>query len=154
MTLAACASHAPVATAPPPASPSLRSAVEAHLAAIPSRDLDGLLATITEHDELTLIFPDGEKLDTRQQYIDFHKQWFADGNWTFQAEIVDLVEAPDMGLALVRYRYDASNPDGSPRSNTSWLALTFRLENDGAWRLVFDQNTRIAPADSVPAGQE
>lgn len=128
----------PVETPAPP----LRDAVETHLAAIPARDLDALLATVTTGNELTLIFPDGEKLDTRQQFVDFHKQWFDDDSWKFQSEIVDLIEAPTLGRALVRYRYDATNEDGSPRSNTSWLALTFALEQ-GQWRPVFDQNTRI-----------
>lgn len=50
---------------------SLRPTLDAHLAAIQAHDLRALLATVTSGNELTLIFPDGEKLDSRQQYVDF-----------------------------------------------------------------------------------
>jgi hypothetical protein len=33
----------------------------------------------------------------------------------------------------------------------NWLALTFALE-DGAWRLVFDQNTPVTANDPAAAG--
>lgn len=125
--------------------PPLRGAVETHLAAIAVRDTTALLPTLTRGDTLTMIAPNGFKLDTRQQYLDFHRQWFAtkdDGR--YEAEIVRLVESPALGHALVKYRYRFKNSNGQPETIDAWLALTFALE-DGAWRLVFDQNTALTP---------
>jgi hypothetical protein len=59
------------------AAPPFRPALEAHLAAIVARDLNALVPTLTSGNELAMIAPNGFKFDTRQQYIDFHKQWFA-----------------------------------------------------------------------------
>ncbi|MDQ3997718.1 MAG: nuclear transport factor 2 family protein [Gemmatimonadota bacterium] len=126
--------------------PPFRAAVEAHLAAIAARDMEALLPTITGAKELTMIAPNGYKFDTRQQYVDFHRQWFAtkdDGKLDF--EIVRLVESPALGHALVRYRYSSKDETGKARTIVSWLALTFALEG-GGWRLVFDQNTLIDAA--------
>ena len=44
---------------------------------VAARDMNALLPTLTGGDDLTMIAPNGHKFDTRQQYIDFHRQWFA-----------------------------------------------------------------------------
>jgi hypothetical protein len=93
-----------------------------------------------------MIAPNGFRFDTRQQYVDFHRQWFAskdDGKLDW--EIVRLIESPAMGHALIKYRYSSKDETGRVRTTVSWLALTFALEG-GRWRLVFDQNTLIEAA--------
>ena len=125
--------------------PPFRAAVEAHLAAISARDMDRLLRTLTGGNDLTMIAPNGYKFDTRQQYIDFHRQWFAtNDDGKLAAEIVRLIESPALAHALIKYRYSSKDKAGKPQVIDSWLALTFALE-DGSWRLVFDQNTLLDP---------
>jgi ketosteroid isomerase-like protein len=128
-----------------PAVPPLRAAVEAHLAAVSARDMDALLPTLTEGESLVMIGPSGHKFDTRQQYVDFHRQWFAgnDGG-KLEPEILRLIESPALGHAFIRYRYSFKDASGNDQSMENWLALTFALEN-GGWRLVFDQNTPTEP---------
>jgi ketosteroid isomerase-like protein len=138
--VAACAVVQRPSAAP---APPFRAAVEAHLAAVAARDMDRLLPTLTSGNDLTMIAPNGYKFDTRQQYLDFHRQWFAtkdDGR--LAAEIVRLIESPALGHALIKYRYSSKDNAGKPQVIDSWLALTFALEG-GTWRLVFDQNTAI-----------
>jgi ketosteroid isomerase-like protein len=134
---------AAVARSSPAPAPPFRAAVEAHLAAIAARDMDALLPTLTGGNDLTMIAPNGYKFDTRQQYVDFHRQWFAtkdDGK--LAAEIVRLIESPALAHSLIKYRYSSKDNAGKPQVINSWLTLTFALE-DGSWRLVFDQNTLI-----------
>ena len=122
---------------------ALRTAVETHLAAIATRNMDALLPTLTTGKALTMIAPNGFKWDTPQQYVDFHRQWFAtndEGRFAF--EIVRLIDSPALGHALIKYRYASKGSTGQPQTIVSWLALTFALE-DGSWRLVFDQNTPL-----------
>ena len=138
---AGCA--APADEAPAAAPEAFAAVAEAHVAAIAARDLDALLETITEHDSLTLVFPDGTTLHTRQQYVDFHAAWFDDPAWTMDVRPVARVVRPGLAIAHLRTTYtDAAGP------RDAVLALTFADEG-GAWRLVFDQNTRVAEA---PAG--
>jgi hypothetical protein len=126
---------------------AFRRTLDAHLAAIQAKNLDALIPTLTEGRELTLIAPDGTKLDTRQQFIDLHRAWFADpdaGRW--EGEVVRTVESDAQAVALVRYRYGAR---GAKEVSVSWLTLTFAQEN-GRWGLVFDQNTRIRTEPAAP----
>ena len=139
--LAACAEappETPPEAPPAPTAADLTATVDAHAAAIGARDLDALMATVTASDSLTLIFPDGTTLFTREQYRDFHVGWFADSSWTMAMRPVSQTVRDGLGVALLRTTYtDAAGPRGA------MLALTFAPE-DGAWRLVFDQNTRIS----------
>jgi ketosteroid isomerase-like protein len=126
--------------------PSLRPAVETHLRAVRTRNLDALLPTLTGGSDLRMIAPDGVQSTTRAQYVDFHRQWFArNDKGRFDPEIVHLVESPRLGHALIKLRYRATAPTGAVQDIVSWLALTFALE-DGGWRLVFDQSTLIQPS--------
>jgi ketosteroid isomerase-like protein len=115
----------------------LRQTLAAHVEAVQNRDLDALIKTITEGEHLTLIFPDGTTYSTRQEYLDFHREWFADTSWTMEMEPVSLLVRGDLGIALMRTTY---TDQAGPRQ--ALLSLTFSQE-EGQWRLVFDQNTRI-----------
>ena len=124
--------------------PDARAAIERHMAAVPARDMASLVDTITAGERLLLIFPDGTTLTTRQEYLDFHRDWFADPTWTFEAEILSIDQRPGYAKALTRYAFDPDGPAGETAPRSSLLTLGFALEN-GQWRLVHDQNTRLEP---------
>lgn len=110
----------------------------AHVDSIRNRDLKRLLDTITTRDDLILIFPNGKTTYTRQAYVDFHREWFAEQGWTMRMEPVSVQSRDELRVALMRTTYtDAAG------SRQGLLALTFAREQ-GQWRLVFDQNTRLA----------
>jgi ketosteroid isomerase-like protein len=133
---------------PSPGPPPFEQAVKEHLAAIIARDMDALVPTLTGQNALTMIAPNGARLETRQQFIDFHRQWFAtNDDGKYEWEIVRLIESPALGHALIKYRYTSKDSAGAQQVMDSWLALTFAVE-DGRWRLVFDQNTMIAPGSA------
>jgi ketosteroid isomerase-like protein len=120
----------------------LRHTVQAHFDAVAARDMNALLPTLTDGDALTLIFPDGSKIDTRRQFVDFHRKWFADRRWHWHGEVVSVIERGDLAHVLARYRYDSVDDRGQPKHSASWLTLVFAREQ-GHWHLVFDQNTRL-----------
>jgi ketosteroid isomerase-like protein len=134
------------ATPPPP----FRAAVEAHIAAVAARDIEALLPTLTQGEELTMIAPNGRKFDTRQQYIDFHTQWFAapDEGKLEVIEFVRFIESAELGQVFLKYRYSFKDASGATQSMVNWLTLIFALE-EGAWRLVFDQNTPVELQQSL-----
>ena len=120
-------------------SPAFDKALKRHLDAILAKDLEAYQATLTGSDDLFLIFPGGALIDSTEAVVDFHRQWFEDAEWIMEPEIIKTIQGNDQATALLRYQYRDS-ADAEPR--TSWLVLVFRLE-DGQWRLVHDQNTRI-----------
>lgn len=144
--VSACATT-PAAGRSAPAGPSLQATLDAHLAAINARSLDALLATVTAGAKLTLILPDGQILSTREQYRQLHVEWFAEDDWRMLFEQQELRELGDVGIALVKYQAQARLPDGTYQTRReALLSLVFAREN-GQWRLVYDQNTVIPPAE-------
>lgn len=119
--------------------PPFNEALDAHFAAIQNRDIEAYTKTITTDPNLPLIFPEGTMLMTRAEVIDFHKTWFADPNWVYEPTIIGTLISGNAAVATVRYTY-RDTPDGAPRS--AFLGLVFELQN-GEWRLIHDQNTRI-----------
>ncbi|MEE9433679.1 MAG: nuclear transport factor 2 family protein [Sphingorhabdus sp.] len=134
LALTAC-----IRTVEKPGAPDFRAAVEQHLEAVENRDFDTFKNTLTKTDDLNVIFPGGSVLENTQAVLDFHKQWFADDKWVFKTNIEKVIGGSDQSTALVKYSFQDS-ADGEPRE--AWLVLTFQLE-DGSWRLIHDQNTRI-----------
>lgn len=126
----------------PPAD-SFAAALETHLRAIRERDLEALLDTITTGEKLILVFPDGTLTDSRAEYVEFHEAWFAAPGWRMEFDVLHVIERPLLSHALLKYRYEDASGDGEPRTSVSYLAVTFAQE-DGRWRLVFDQNTPIS----------
>lgn len=120
-----------------------RTALDTHITAIENRDLATFRTTLTREDDLTVIFPGGSRLETTEAVLDFHETWFADPEWVWDAEVETVLEGRDQSMALLRYSY-RDRADGEPRE--AWLSLVFRLE-EGEWRLVHDQNTRIDSAE-------
>lgn len=123
----------------------LRVTLDAHLAAIQARDLDGLLATVTSGPQLTLILPNGTVLRTLEEYRQLHVEWFAEKDWKMVFEVLEVLEFGDAGVGLVKYQAQALQPDGTYQTRReALLSLVFAREA-GSWRLVFDQNTVIPP---------
>jgi uncharacterized protein (TIGR02246 family) len=80
---------------------------------------------------------------TRQAYVDFHKQFFAEKTWTIQFEPVSRAVGPDFAVLTTKSLYQ-DVVDGKPYRSRSWVTFTFRKES-GQWRLIHDQNTRLPP---------
>jgi len=112
-----------------------------HLAAVSGRDLPALEATLTTGPDLTLILPNATRMTTRQAFVDFHKDFFADKSWTMRFEPVSKTVAGDMAVVTLRTHWEGPD-DGKVVWSESWLTLVFRKEA-GKWGLIYDQNTRI-----------
>ena len=131
--------------APATASADFDETLRIHLQAIQERDLEGLLATVADQPEPTVIFPDGKLLRGKPAYRAVHVDWFADDQWRMEFSEVSRVVASDQATVLLRYEYrDVPEPgQGNPRS--TYLVLVFQRIG-GQWLLVHDQNTRIQPS--------
>jgi ketosteroid isomerase-like protein len=103
------------------------------------RDIAAFTAGLTRDDTLYTVVQNGHAFTTRDELIAMHEQWFQDPNWTWRGEVVHTVVGTDMAMALIRYHYQAS---AAAAPFATWLVYVFRRE-DGAWRIVHDQNTAV-----------
>ena len=113
-------------------------AVQRHLDAVGGRDLDGYLATV--HDDVSLILPGGRLVEGREAVAAFHREWFADPDWSWVLSGVRSAAAGDTGVAVVAVEYHDLDGSGQAYTVRYLLSLTF-ARRDGVWLLLHDQNT-------------
>lgn len=125
---------------------ALRDTLGRHLEAINARDLDTLLATVSDRGDLVTVLPNGQVLETRDAYRRLHADWFADRGWRLDFQVEDVRIVGDAGIARVRYRsLELDDAGGEHAKGETLLVLVFAREA-GGWRLVHDQNTVVLPA--------
>lgn len=113
----------------------------AHLNAIQNRDLDGYIKTISKKSDITMIFPDGSMLNNKDSIIAMHKDWFTSKTWIFNYTIEETIIKENFAIALLAINYHDIDKQGKPIEANNLLSLTFENQ-EGVWRLIFDQNTR------------
>lgn len=118
--------------------------LDRHVRAIQKHDFAAFAPTITERQEVDLIFPDGTLVQGRDTYMKTLKGFLDGGGFDFQYRIVRKQAGSDMGYALLDV---TQMNEGQPDPSRYYLLLVFALQ-DGSWRLVHDQNTRLPPVDA------
>ena len=113
-------------------------AVEHHLTTITARDLEAFLATV--HDEVSLVAPHGRLLAGKEEVAAFHRDWFADPDWSWTLRPLRRVQAGDTGIAVYTVTYHDVDTRGQAYTMAYVLTLVFARAG-GAWLLVHDQNT-------------
>jgi ketosteroid isomerase-like protein len=116
---------------------NFRDTLARHLQAIRTRNLDQLSDTVAQ-DGLVLIMADGKLVRTTQEFLEAHRGWFAQDNWTLDAEEIEILESGELAVAVLRLDY---REPPAVRSE-SFLTLVFQRRG-GKWLMVQDQNTPI-----------
>jgi hypothetical protein len=112
-------------------------ALDRHLAAMAERNIDAFTPTVGAR--VRLAGTSGTVIDGYDAAVAAYGEWFAAGEWRLDAS--DRVFARsdgNVGWALVRVRVERDV--GTEHFN---LFLLFERENDGVWRLQYDQGTTI-----------
>lgn len=115
---------------------SLLEALNDHLDAITNRNIDAFAETIAS-DDLHLVGADGSIIEGRENAVAAHRDWFSNDSWTFEPEILWTREEQGAGWALTRVDYREGE------TQRRFLLLFLFVVEDGAWKLVYDQNTPI-----------
>lgn len=116
---------------------SVLEALEEHLEAISERDIDRFAATLAAND-VRFVGGDGHVIEGRENVVAAHRDWFMTEGWRFQPEILWTREEAGAAWALMRVTY---TENGSTRM---FLLLFLFVDEDGTWRVVYDQNTPIS----------
>jgi uncharacterized protein (TIGR02246 family) len=120
---------------------TFRDTLQAHLEAIRRRDLDALAATLPA-EQLLLITSRGGLVRSVLEFLAMHRDWFASSTWTLQAEPVQVLESPELAVAVLHLDYRDRPAGGEPTHERSYLTLVFQRQGD-QWVMVQDQNTPI-----------
>jgi ketosteroid isomerase-like protein len=121
---------------------TFRETLDEHLAAIRARDLGRLARTLPARGPIVLITADGRLVRSADEFLSLHRDWFAGTTWRLDSEPVEVFDAADLGVAVLKLDYRDVKPSGEPLREQSYLTLVFRREGDG-WVMVQDQNTPI-----------
>ncbi|MEV0583179.1 nuclear transport factor 2 family protein [Nonomuraea sp. NPDC050310] len=119
---------------------SAEQTLQAHLAALTARDLAAFTATL--HEEVVVVLPNGSRLEGRQAVTDFHRDWFADLDWTQELTPLSVIETAGTLVATYEADYCDVDAQGAPIHARNVLSLVFTHGPDG-WSLLHDQNTRL-----------
>jgi uncharacterized protein (TIGR02246 family) len=111
-------------------------AFEEHIDAIRERDIDRFAATLAR-DDVRFAGGDGRIIEGRDNAVAAHREWFMNDTWTFEPELLWTREEAGAAWALTRVTYREAG------SSKQFLLLFLFVQEDGEWRLVYDQNTPI-----------
>ncbi|MCB0106153.1 MAG: SgcJ/EcaC family oxidoreductase [Caldilineaceae bacterium] len=121
---------------------SFEQALERHLQAVKAHDIDAFLDTIATDGSLMMILPNGNLLDSYEEIVELHQDWFADQEWQMTTELVNTQVSSEMASALLLVNYADVDEDGHPVQFQYFLNLIFAKRN-GKWLVIHDQNTII-----------
>lgn len=122
---------------------TFRSALSTHLAAIEARDTAAFEATLTVEPNLTFVALTGATSTSKESFVKAMRAWLADADWSWKLEEVSLHADASVGVAVYRVNYRDLDPQGKPYTLNYVLSLVFARQG-AQWRLVHDQNTRVA----------
>lgn len=117
-----------------------RAAIARHLGAIAARDLDGYAATL--HDDVVVVLPTGRTLAGRAAVVEFHREFFADLDWTQDLTERSTTVGEHTARALYEAEYRDVDPAGAPIHTRYLIGFVFARVGD-EWLLLHDQRTPV-----------
>jgi ketosteroid isomerase-like protein len=115
-----------------------RQAIDLHLRTIDDREVDAYAATL--HDDVVLVLPSGKTFTGKIAVTDFHREFFADEDWTQTLTEQDVTVGEHTARALYEADYTDVDAQGEPITARYLLGLVFARVCD-EWLLLHDQCT-------------
>lgn len=116
-------------------------ALHEHLDALDARDAERFARTVSRPGPVCVVGPRGVVTEGFAHILDAHRAWFAEPErWSFQWREVWRRSGEDFGVALLDVTYRNVADEAPVRF---MLSLVFAREDDGEWRLIYDQNTPL-----------
>jgi hypothetical protein len=120
---------------------SFQSALDAHLKAIAERNIEKFEPTVAEN--VSTIDPNGLKTDGKKEFLDFHKNWFAQSNWERKDNILTTSVTDSIGYTLIQYQYIQKDTSGNILFQFYAYQILIFENFQAGWQLIYDQNTGI-----------
>lgn len=130
---------------------SLEETFNLYVRAIQNSDLEGLFSTVTQGEDFFFLTADGRLLG-RDEYHQFHQEWFKGTGWEMPVELLKVREGTDYGYANAIFYYRQKTPEERTYNLESYFTLIFRKE-EGMWKVVADACTPIKRYLTEPGGE-
>ncbi|WP_273567628.1 YybH family protein [Maribacter halichondriae] len=116
--------------------------MQTHLDAVTNRDLEILRSTLSPKGNMQLILPSEEIIDKVEGFMDYHKEWFAQTDWTFETKILNTAVGETMGMAITEVVYREPERDGKPYFNR--MIISYDLQKiEGRWYIIKDHASSV-----------
>lgn len=116
--------------------------MQKHLDAVTNRDLKALGETMSPDGSMKLILPKTEIINGVDGFMEYHKEWFAVPNWTFETKILNSEIGQEMGMAITEIVYREPNRNSKPYFNR--MIVSYDLKKiDGNWYIIKDHASSI-----------
>ncbi len=134
--------HEPVLPGPALNKEMMLSAMNMHMKAISDRDLIVLKSTLSPQGNMQLLLPGLEIIDKVDGFMEYHREWFEEKNWSFDYRILNSEVGETMGMVLVSFTYKEPDRDGKPYFNR--MVVSYDLQKiGGKWYVIKDHASSI-----------
>lgn len=130
---------------------AFKEAMQRHLEAVASRDLKNLAATLSSDGKMQLILPGSEIMETTDEFLKYHQEWFRDTTWTFEPKILNVRVGDRVGMAVTEVIYREPERDGKPYFNRMIVSYTLEKQ-EGKWYVVKDHASSVEKSTDEKAG--
>lgn len=129
---------------------TFEATIRKDLDAVINRDLTALKSTMSPEGNMQLILPGMEIIDKVEGFMEYHKEWFADPNWTFETKVLNTEIGDTMGMAITEIVYREPERVGGPYFNR--MIVSYDLKKiDGQWYIIKDHASSIEKSTDVKA---
>ncbi|MEZ4802315.1 MAG: nuclear transport factor 2 family protein [Gelidibacter sp.] len=116
--------------------------MQKHLNSVSNRDLSTLESTMHPNGKMQLILPGTEIITGVDGFMEYHKNWFNDSNWTFETKILNTEIGDTFGMAITEIVYREPERNGMPYFNR--MIVSYDLEKfNGNWYIIKDHASSI-----------
>lgn len=125
---------------------NFQQSIERLLKSLEDKDFKTLKSFIPEEASIAAIMVDGTVLEDSDEYLEFHKEWFEDGEWRLTHDIVFMEETSELSYVVAESEYFDNDEDGS--YSLVLLTTCVMRKVEGRWLLTLFQQTEASSDES------
>ena len=93
-----------------------KDALQQYFDSINKKNLNSLKKFLPESGPMAGVMCDGTILDSVEDYLDFHQEWFEDEAWSITHDVVFVEESSEMAYGVAEGDYFDKDEEGNPYS--------------------------------------
>lgn len=120
----------------------LLTSMNTHMRAIADRDLKVLQSTLSPQGNMQLILPGMEIIEKVDGFMEYHREWFAAKDWSFDYSILNSEVGETKAMVILSFIYKEPERDKKPYFNR--MVASYDLQKIvGKWYVIKDHASSI-----------